>query len=63
MEHASASERQNLAKYFMRENEFKVSLNRTQKKVFESEVEKASQRGWRGRRDVEFAKGHVEAKR
>lgn len=40
MEHANASDRQILAEHFQRENEFKASLNRTQKKAFDDEVER-----------------------
>ncbi len=50
MEHANASDRQILAEHFQRENEFKASLNPTQKKAFEDAVEK------------EYAKALKEAK-
>lgn len=50
MEHANASDRQILAEHFQRENDFKASLNPTQKKAFGDAVEK------------EYAKALKEAK-
>ena len=40
MEHANVSDRKILAEHFQRENEFKASLSRTQKKAFDNEVER-----------------------